>query len=83
MSHDHHEHCCEHEKLKYCKVCRVVYCKDCKTEWKEHGWVYTYPWTYTVSSPEWDAIGSKTVSSRTIACGIASGTTTVRGPCNH
>ncbi len=28
-----HEHIsCNHE-LKYCKVCDVVYCEKCKTEW--------------------------------------------------
>lgn len=35
-----HEHCCEHKNLKYCNVCKVVYCVDCKKEWKEGYWWY-------------------------------------------
>jgi hypothetical protein len=35
-----HEHTqytpqCEHNNLKHCKECDVVYCEDCKKEWKQ------------------------------------------------
>ena len=59
MSHEHHEHCCEHDDLRYCKVCRVVYCKGCGKEWRNKNWYNTYPpypqWTYTVSLGSVDA----------------------------
>jgi len=30
-----HEHIqCKHNNLKYCSICDVVYCEDCKKEWK-------------------------------------------------
>ena len=45
MSHDHHHCKCEHTKVAYCKKCQLVYCLDCKKEWKEN-WTYTYQWYY-------------------------------------
>ena len=44
-----HEHdVCEHE-LKYCKICDVVYCENCKKEWKYYIAWYNQPYkvTYT------------------------------------
>jgi hypothetical protein len=38
--HEHKE--CEHE-LKYCKVCKVVYCELCNKQW--------YSYEVTVSTP--------------------------------
>jgi len=50
----HHEHCCEHEQVKYCKVCRVVYCAKCGKEWKEGIWYYPYyTYPYTNPYPTW------------------------------
>ena len=40
--HQHHN-CCEHEKMAYCKVCRVVYCASCGKEWRDN-YTYTYPY---------------------------------------
>lgn len=42
MKHEHKE--CSHENLDYCRICKVVYCKDCTQEWVEQKW----NWTYTV-----------------------------------
>ena len=42
-----HEHCCKHENLKYCQVCKLVYCKGCNKEWRDWGWTYTNPWIHT------------------------------------
>lgn len=40
-----HNHChCEHKNLKYCSVCNVVYCCDCKAEWHQDSCTTT--WTY-------------------------------------
>ena len=55
MSHGHHENCCKHENIKYCAVCKVVYCRDCKKEWVENwdlqSWYkasrWSPPWVYT------------------------------------
>jgi len=48
MSHDKHCHDkCEHKKLKYCRVCNVVYCEDCNEEWGKWVFTYTYPYTST------------------------------------
>jgi hypothetical protein len=65
-----HHHCeCQHERVKYCPVCRVVYCEDCRREWVERGWNFTtypyttpYPyWTYTQTvSPSTAELGSTT-----------------------
>ena len=68
--HNHH-HCeCEHENVKYCKCCKVVYCKDCNKEWKDYsGWTWTYP-SYT--SPSLYGAAScgtiTTTDSNTILC---------------
>lgn len=38
-----HEHAkCKHQ-LKYCEHCDLVYCEECKREWKKEmtGWTYT------------------------------------------
>lgn len=46
--HEHaHEHC-KHEHLKYCAVCKLVFCQDCKREWQGNPgyYFYTYP-TYS------------------------------------
>lgn len=41
-----HDHCCEHKNLKYCGVCKVVYCTNCKKEWVEkYHWTLAYPQT--------------------------------------
>jgi len=46
-----HEHCCEHENLRYCKVCKVIYCVDCGIKWKVWGKSYgTYPYEYTTTT---------------------------------
>jgi hypothetical protein len=44
MVHEHSE--CKHENLKYCPICQVVYCEDCKKEWRDQ--VYTYPYYYPI-----------------------------------
>ena len=47
--HDHNH--CQHTNLKFCSVCNVVYCVDCKKEWKENysNWTWSQPLmsTYT------------------------------------
>jgi len=54
--HTHHEHCCEHEQVKYCKICKVVYCVKCGKEWRENFWTYTY--TYPTYSVPYQTAGS-------------------------
>lgn len=50
-AHDH-PHCCAHNNLRYCQVCRLVYCLDCRKEWREgaSAWIYQgqYPYTTTI-----------------------------------
>ena len=39
--HEHKEEIqkeCEHKNLKHCSKCDVVYCEDCKKEWKQSVW---------------------------------------------
>ncbi len=36
--------------LLYCKTCDVVYCEQCKKEWKQYS---PYTWTYN-TNPVWD-----------------------------
>jgi hypothetical protein len=61
-----HDHCCEHKNLGYCKLCQVVYCKDCEREWKDNPYTYTYPNYPTY--PQWTRIGDTiTVSSGSIS----------------
>jgi len=46
MKHEHKE--CEHKRLAYCKVCKVVYCEDCSREWSDYP-SFVYPnttWIY-------------------------------------
>ena len=45
MSHNTHPKKCEH-LLNHCEHCDVVYCKDCKKEWKQEnvGWTTAIPW---------------------------------------
>jgi hypothetical protein len=39
-----HDQClCEHSDLRYCKVCKVVYCLKCGREWVEKN-PYSYTW---------------------------------------
>ena len=40
-----HENCCKHGEVKYCEVCKLVYCLKCGKEWRDQGniWTYTYP----------------------------------------
>lgn len=50
-----HEHAgCQHEELKYCKVCELTYCKKCFVEWgtcrQAHYYTYVQPAT-TWTSP--------------------------------
>lgn len=50
MNHKHnHDYCCAHVHVKYCIVCKVVHCLDCKQEWTQYPlytW-YTQPTTWT------------------------------------
>ena len=39
--HDHHRCICEHERVRYCRSCHVVYCEGCKQEWVTRP---LYPW---------------------------------------
>lgn len=54
MSHDHHGHCCEHKAVRYCRVCKAVYCLDCGKEWRNKIWYNACPpypqWTYAACS---------------------------------
>lgn len=27
------KYCCSHENIKFCPICGVVFCEDCKREW--------------------------------------------------
>jgi len=61
--HEHHEHCCKHENVKYCVVCKVVYCKGCGKEWRgnPYNWYYpNYPYTYTIGPCSTTISGSLT-----------------------
>ena len=42
--HEHND--CKHN-LKYCKVCDVVYCEKCNSEWKKPLTYYYQPYTIT------------------------------------
>ncbi len=44
MSHKHN--CsCDHENVKYCNCCRLVYCVGCNQEWQTRNtWIYSYPY---------------------------------------
>jgi len=44
MKHEHKE--CEHKRLAYCKVCKVVYCEDCSKEWADYPSVWTWKCNY-------------------------------------
>ena len=46
MKHEHKE--CEHKKVAYCKVCRVVYCEDCSKEWSDTPNVWTFRYDTTI-----------------------------------
>lgn len=46
--HNHHNHQCEHDDLRYCKHCDVAYCEDCGKEWKSISYSYTLSTT-----PSW------------------------------
>jgi len=37
-----HEHCEHKHTLRYCKVCDVVWCETCNTEWVKKVQWYTY-----------------------------------------
>lgn len=39
--HEHNE--CEHQNLRFCKVCRHPYCPDCGKEWFETYYYYHSP----------------------------------------
>jgi hypothetical protein len=41
--HDHHRCVCEHERVRFCRACRTVYCEDCKQEWVSRP---LYSWPY-------------------------------------
>ena len=44
-----HNHCCKHLNLRYCPVCKVIYCVNCKKEWVEKTiYTFTYPCTYYI-----------------------------------
>jgi len=75
MSHEHCGHCCEHKAVKFCKICKVVFCLDCKKEWRDNPFYYspwTYPYTVTTSPPNI----TYTVSGATTDAVVV-------GPCNH
>ena len=40
-----HGSCCKHEEVKYCGVCKLVYCVKCGEEWgkRDYTWTWTYP----------------------------------------
>lgn len=47
MGHNHNHNCsCDHERVKFCKTCRIVHCQDCNQEWtyKVTQWTYTQPY---------------------------------------
>jgi len=42
--HDHHHRClCEHDRVRFCRSCRTVYCEDCRQEWVTRP-LYAYGW---------------------------------------
>jgi len=50
-----HSNCCEHNRVRYCKVCQVIYCEDCGKEWRE----YIYNWKPSPSVPYWITSGTQ------------------------
>lgn len=49
-----HEHIeCKHKELTHCTKCDVVYCKECKAEWKKD-----YSFTYVNCSTTGTTRGS-------------------------
>ena len=80
--HNHHHNCCEHEKMAYCKVCRVAYCKDCGKEWRDNLGYSLYPhWpnTWTTPTVTWD---TTPISCTTLNTGSITGTSATVGH-NH
>lgn len=44
MNHNH-DNCCQHDQVRYCKVCQVVHCLNCQKEWgRPTYYTYTYPY---------------------------------------
>lgn len=44
IKHNHNHDHCQHERLRYCSHCGVVYCLDCNKEWGNYTyWSYSYP----------------------------------------
>ena len=41
MNHDHVP-ACAHATLAFCARCDTAYCKDCKFEWKNQSYTWTY-----------------------------------------
>jgi hypothetical protein len=48
MEQKHNHKKCNHEKLKWCEICDVIYCEnpDCGEEWKKQytSWSFTIPY---------------------------------------
>jgi hypothetical protein len=57
MAHDHGHRCvCEHERVRYCRSCRTVYCEDCKQEWVTRPTYWPYvTYQQTLPSPIYSA----------------------------
>ncbi len=63
-----HEHnSCEHT-LRFCKVCDVVYCEQCNSQWKRNTYNFTYPYTWynTCGEHSGTAVNPDNVSNITI-----------------
>ena len=61
-----HEHnSCEHT-LKLCKVCDVVYCEQCKSQWRRNTYTYTYPnvWYNTCNNHLGTAVNAENVTNQ-------------------
>ena len=49
---DHHRCVCEHESVRYCRACRVVYCQECKQEWVSRPYLLPqYPFSQFTVQP--------------------------------
>ena len=42
MRHDQHRCACDHERVRFCRTCRTVYCLDCAQEWGARPFVWPY-----------------------------------------
>jgi hypothetical protein len=69
MNKHQHKNCCEHNSVKYCKVCKLVYCESCGKEWCTHQFSYG-GWTNTWTTPSVPYNGDVVYGKSTSNCSV-------------